>query len=180
MLTSVCDSCDARVTTREQRAENLTNLAARKRRYGEWLMGEEVLALRRKYGLTQQQASEVFGKGKIAFSRYETESSYPDLAMTRLMRLALDDPGVAKRLADLAGVQLPLLEKRLADVMADAVTSHIKPQWHSEIFINAGDRSCSFDAFGALGHLERVPHVKWRTFSDLEANDHKYLVKSGQ
>lgn len=113
LLTSICQNCGAQATTRDQRARNLGALAARKKYYGEWLTGEEVLSLRKKYGITQQQASEIFGKGKIAFSRYENEVSYPDLAMTRLMRLALDDARVMKQLAAAAKVELPLLEKRL-------------------------------------------------------------------
>jgi transcriptional regulator with XRE-family HTH domain len=105
------------VTTRQQRAKNLAELAARKAAYGEWLTGEEVLSLRKKYGITQQQASEIFGKGKIAFSRYENEVSYPDLAMTRLMRIALNDARVMKQLATSAAVPLPLLDKRINEAL---------------------------------------------------------------
>ena len=113
MSFSVCNNCHAKVTTRAQRASNLDALAARKAHYGEWLTGEEVLMLRRRYGITQQQASEIFGKGKIAFSRYETEASYPDLSMARMMKLALADASFMKQLAAQAGMELPLIEKRL-------------------------------------------------------------------
>jgi len=91
----------------------LQALAGRKVHYGEWLMGEEILRLRKRYGITQQQASEIFGKGKIAFSRYETETSFPDLSLARMMSLALTDASFMRQLAVIAGVELPLLEKRL-------------------------------------------------------------------
>jgi putative zinc finger/helix-turn-helix YgiT family protein len=124
---SVCNNCHAKVTTHEQRACNLLALAERKAFYGEWLMGEEVLKLRKRYGITQQQASEIFGKGKIAFSRYETEASYPDLSLAKLMKLALVDVSVMKRLANQAGVELPLLEKRLIEAFSRTLVSSENP-----------------------------------------------------
>ncbi|NHZ39987.1 hypothetical protein F1609_07410 [Massilia sp. CCM 8693] len=68
-----CDACGAVDTLSAQHADNLRRLAARKAEYGEQLMGEEYIALRKRYGLTQRQASKIFGKGLIAFSRYENE-----------------------------------------------------------------------------------------------------------
>ncbi len=113
LTSSMCSRCQAKVTTGDQRTSNLQALAGRKVHYGEWLMGEEVLKLRKRYGITQQQASEIFGKGKIAFSRYETEASFPDLSLARMMSLALTDASFMRQLAVMAGVELPLLEKRL-------------------------------------------------------------------
>lgn len=113
LAASVCKTCGGKVITRDQRAGNLQALAERKVHYGEWLMGEEILRLRKYYGITQLQASEIFGKGKIAFSRYETESSYPDLSLAKMMSLALRDASFMRTLAAEAGVHLPLLEKRL-------------------------------------------------------------------
>ena len=123
LASSICNNCHAKVTSRNQRACNLQALAERKPHYGEWLMGEEVLKLRKRYGITQQQASEIFGKGKIAFSRYETEASYPDLSLAKLMKLALMDVSVMKRLASQADVELPLLEKRLIEAFSQTLVS---------------------------------------------------------
>ena len=94
---------------------NLARLAARKAEYGNVLMGEEILGFRKRYGLTQKAASRMFGKGLIAFSRYESESSYPDATTTKLLRLAIDDMQVAKRLADIEGVVIPLWAERVED-----------------------------------------------------------------
>lgn len=115
LLTSVCDQCGAEVTSAAQHDENLRRLAERKSHYGELLMGEEIHSLRRRYGLTQQQASRVFGKGKIAFSRYESETSYPDESTTRLLSLAIAKPEVLKWLADKSGVEIPLWRERCED-----------------------------------------------------------------
>jgi putative zinc finger/helix-turn-helix YgiT family protein len=115
LQTSVCSACGETTTKASQHQENLRALAERKVHYGNLLTGEEILAMRKRYGLTQQQASKVFGKGKIAFSRYESESSYPDESTTLLLKLAMERPEVMKDLADRAGVELPLWVERCED-----------------------------------------------------------------
>lgn len=115
LLTSQCDACGETTTKASQHKENLRALAERKGHYGKLLMGEEIQALRKRYGLTQQQASAVFGKGKIAFSRYESETTYPDESTTLLLTLAMERPEVMKVLADKAGVELPLWNERCED-----------------------------------------------------------------
>lgn len=115
LLTSQCNHCKAKTTLSAQHDENLRRLAARKVHYGERLLGEEILRMRVRFGLTQTMAAKVFGKGQIAFSRYENESTYPDLTMTRLMTLAIEHPVSLKWLADRAGVELPLWPQRCED-----------------------------------------------------------------
>lgn len=115
LLTSRCSSCDAEFTNAAQHAENLVRLKARKAEYDGLLLGEEIFALRRRYGITQQQAAKIFGRGKIAFSRYENEVSYPHESTTDLLELAIEQPAVIKRLADKKGVELPLWTARCED-----------------------------------------------------------------
>lgn len=115
LQTSRCAACGETTTTAAQHRDNLRALAARKAAYRGLLLGEEILALRKRYGLTQQQASAVFGKGKIAFSRYESETSYPDASTTLLLALASERPEVMKSLADRAGIALPLWPERCED-----------------------------------------------------------------
>lgn len=119
---SVCDACHAEVTRPNQHQENLRRLAARKAHYGDVLMGEEMVALRKRYGLTQQQASKLFGKGKIAFSRYENETTYPDDSTRLLLTLAMRNPAVLKQLADTAQVNIPLWNERREDEQRTKVT----------------------------------------------------------
>ncbi len=115
LQTSICDHCTAEVTSAAQHQENLQRLTARKEHYGGLLLGEEIGVLRRRYGLTQQQASRIFGKGKIAFSRYESETTYPDESTTRLLAMAIAKPDALKWLADQAGEDIPLWRERCED-----------------------------------------------------------------
>jgi HTH-type transcriptional regulator/antitoxin MqsA len=112
LLAARCSSCSREAGLPSQLAENIKRREARRSAYGEHLLGEDIFALRRRYGLTQQSASKVFGKGKIAFSRYETESSFPDSSTTKLLKLAMRFPFVLKALADDAGVKVPLWDER--------------------------------------------------------------------
>lgn len=115
LLASQCDACGVQTTRASQHDENLRRLAARKAQYGDVLMGEEIVTLRKRYGLTQQAAAKIFGKGKIAFSRYENEVTYPDDSTMLLLRMALEKPDSLKWLADKAGVDLPLWRERCED-----------------------------------------------------------------
>lgn len=115
LLASTCDVCGVQTTRASQHEENLSRLAARKPLYGNVLMGEEIVALRKRYGLTQQAAAKIFGKGKIAFSRYENEVTYPDTSTTLMLHMALEMPNSLKWLADRAGVALPLWPERCED-----------------------------------------------------------------
>lgn len=115
LLTSRCPACGTEATSATQHAENLSRLKARKAEYDGLLLGEEILALRRRYGITQQAAAKIFGKGKIAFSRYENETSYPDESTTLLLELAIQKPDVVRLLADKAAIDLPLWGDRCED-----------------------------------------------------------------
>jgi len=115
LLTSRCPACGTEATSAAQHTENLARLKARKGEYNGLLLGEEILALRRRYGITQQTAAKIFGKGKIAFSRYENETSYPDDSTSKLLKLAIQKPDVIKSLADDESVELPLWKARCED-----------------------------------------------------------------
>lgn len=123
---SRCPACGMELINAEQRRENLQRLRARKGEYGPLLLGEEIVALRKKYGLTQRAAAKIFGKGLIAFSRYENEASYPDLSTTKLLKQAIDRPDVLKSLADEEGVEIPLWEARCEDVRRDRLISMVE------------------------------------------------------
>lgn len=115
LLASRCDSCGVETTRASQHDENLNRMAARKQHYGGLLLGEEIMAMRKRYGLTQQAAAKIFGKGKIAFSRYENEVTYPDDSTTLLLKMAIEKPDSLKWLADQARVEVPLWAERCQD-----------------------------------------------------------------
>jgi putative zinc finger/helix-turn-helix YgiT family protein len=119
LLGSRCDACDVETTRAAQHDENLRRLAARKAQYGDTLLGEEIVGLRKRYGLTQVAAARLFGKGKIAFSRYENEATYPNASTTLLLTMSIEMPDSLKWLADKAGVEIPMWRERCEDALAE-------------------------------------------------------------
>ncbi|HAL22785.1 MAG TPA: hypothetical protein DCP40_08665 [Stenotrophomonas sp.] len=110
LLVMECPSCGATAASEAQHVENLRRLEARREHYRGLLLGEDILAFRRRHGLTQRAAATLFGKGAIAFSRYENETTYPDDAMTMLLWLAIEKPEVVRWLAERTGTVVPLLD----------------------------------------------------------------------
>lgn len=115
-----CASCGAEAVLASQMGENIARRQARQAAYGEYLLGEDIFAFRRKYGLSVGAASTIFGKGKRAFSRYESKKSFPDRSTTKLLRMAMRFPCVLKALADDAEVDVPLWAERCEDAQAAA------------------------------------------------------------
>ena len=107
LLTARCPSCGAEATSATQHSDNLSRLKARKAEYNGLLLGEEILALRRRYGISLQAAAKLFGEGRMAFLRYESEASYPDASTTHLLKMAIQQPMFARSLAATVGVRLP-------------------------------------------------------------------------
>ena len=127
LLGSRCDACGVETTRAAQHDENLRRLAARKAQYGDTLLGEEIVGLRKRYGLTQLAAARLFGKGKIAFSRYENEATYPDASTTLLLTMAIEMPDSLKWLADKAGVEIPMWRERREDAVAEPLNPKNMP-----------------------------------------------------
>jgi HTH-type transcriptional regulator/antitoxin MqsA len=115
LLHAKCPVCGHEELPASLLEENIRRRRARAPAYGPYLMGEDIFSFRRKYGLTQLAAARIFGRGKIAFSRYETEASFPDGSLTKLLKMAMRHPQVLKDLADEVGEPVPLWDERCQD-----------------------------------------------------------------
>ena len=90
----LCDACGSDFAgAAEMRANKRTMQAFRKQVDG-LLSGAEILALRKCYGLNQQQAAKLFGGGPVAFSKYENDDVAHSEAMDKLLRLVLRSESV--------------------------------------------------------------------------------------
>lgn len=107
-----CNSCGHETVLPSQMTGNIERRRARQAAYGPHLLGEDIFAFRRKYGLTQPAAARIFGKGKSAFCRYENEATFPDDSTRLLIQQAMKRPEVLKDLANQAGVEIPLRDGR--------------------------------------------------------------------
>jgi HTH-type transcriptional regulator / antitoxin MqsA len=60
----------------------------------------DIRRIRKKLRLTQQKISEIFGVGKVAFSRYERGKSRPPAPLVKLLRLVERHPDLLTEIKD--------------------------------------------------------------------------------
>ena len=97
-----CGDCGFDFVTGAQGRINERLLENAKRASCGLLPTEGVRAVRKKYGLRQEDASEIFGGGKNAFSKYERGYITQSVSMDRLLRVADRFPEVVPYLRELA------------------------------------------------------------------------------
>lgn len=109
-----CPACEVEMTSPDQvdhNAKVIRNafIAERERvkREQEMLTGAEIRRAREFLGITQKQASKIFGGGPTAFAKYEAEDVVQSAGMDKLIRLAYEVPAAAEWLFERAGEALP-------------------------------------------------------------------------
>jgi len=106
---SVCQQCGDEVIFSEQIKRNDCILRDAWRKIDGLLTAQEIVALREKLGLTQQEAAKVFGGGINAFSKYERSEVIQSVAMDKLIRAALEFSPLFLWLKKQAGLDQNLL-----------------------------------------------------------------------
>ncbi|MDA3935011.1 MAG: type II toxin-antitoxin system MqsA family antitoxin [Gammaproteobacteria bacterium] len=100
----VCDHCESEIIRADQIRHGDKLFADARRRFDGLLTGDDIVQLRKKLGLTQHQAADLFGGGANAFSKYERGDVTQSVAMDRLMRIVARFPALLACLAGDAGV----------------------------------------------------------------------------
>lgn len=91
---AVCQQCGEEMILPDQIKRNDCRVRDAWRKADGLLTGAEIAELRKKLGLTQQEAAKVFGGGVNAFSKYERGEVIQSEGMDKLMRLALEEKPV--------------------------------------------------------------------------------------
>ena len=115
----LCSQCEAETILPEQIKRNDCRTRDAWRKADGLLTGVEIVELREKLDLTQQQAAEYFGGGTNAFSKYERGEVVQSKAMDKLMRLALENKpvSVAQWLNERAGFEVCVRNKGYGKVI---------------------------------------------------------------
>ncbi|GJL81859.1 MAG: hypothetical protein DHS20C01_14930 [marine bacterium B5-7] len=103
-LRSVCESCGTVSVDPTQSRHNKRLVQKFRKKADGLLLGEQILAIREKYQITQLQASKMFGGGPVAFSKYESDEISHNRSMDLLLRIASESRLVFWRLAEIAGI----------------------------------------------------------------------------
>lgn len=102
----VCNTCGADPVFEDQIRRNHRLVTDAKRRADSLLTGDEIKAMRDDLRLSQKDASELFGGGANAFSKYERGDVMQSVAMDRLIRLTWRSASNLHALRVLAGISL--------------------------------------------------------------------------
>ena len=100
----LCDACMSDSAGAVQMRANKRGMIAFRKQVDGLLSGAEILALRKRYGLNQQQAARLFGGGPVAFSKYENDDVAHSEAMDKLLRLVLRSESVFWELVEQEGM----------------------------------------------------------------------------
>jgi HTH-type transcriptional regulator/antitoxin MqsA len=104
----LCDACMSDSSGAVQMRANKRGMVAFRKLVDGLLSGAEILALRKRYGLNQQQAARLFGGGPVAFSKYENDDVAHSEAMDKLLRLVLRSEMAFKELVEQQGMATEL------------------------------------------------------------------------
>jgi HTH-type transcriptional regulator/antitoxin MqsA len=116
---SECDACGSEQANALDVRNNKRAMQAFRKTVDGLLTGAEIRATRDYLDITQQQAANIFGGGKVAFSKYEADDVNQSDAMDRLIRVAKAIPAAFKWLAKNAGEDV-VAEKVLQKMFAKA------------------------------------------------------------
>jgi putative zinc finger/helix-turn-helix YgiT family protein len=125
---SVCDYCGSELAGSAESRANKRAMTVFKKQVEGLLTGEEIRALRKSFELSQGLAAELFGGGKVAFSRYESDDITQSAAMDSLLRLCA---------ANSSNLLLLAIQKKIDD-LPDGFIAKIKAKYFMEDILTMG------------------------------------------
>lgn len=102
-----CDACGTLLQSPETVRENVRSIQRAKNVHDSLLVGEDIRKFRDSFELTQRLAADLFGGGPTAFAKYECDEISHNVAMDRLLRLCMENPGNIAMLSAITGIDLP-------------------------------------------------------------------------
>lgn len=112
----VCDTCHSDFAGAAEGKKNKRAIMAFRKSVDGLLTGAEIVALRKKYKLTQDQAAKLFGGGPVAFSKYENDDVSQSESMDSLLRLVRRSEAAFWELVDEKGLLAELKPPKVAEV----------------------------------------------------------------
>jgi len=103
---SVCNCCEREFISKQQIMNNDARVRDAKKQSDGLLTSSDIYDARVTLGLTQEQASLVFGGGKNAFSKYERAEVSQSVAMDKLIKICLKHSNILNELLTNAGIKI--------------------------------------------------------------------------
>lgn len=109
----LCDVCTSDYAGAAESKLNKRALMAFRKQVDGLLTGEEIIALRKLYKLTQGQAARLFGGGPVAFSKYENDDVAQSEAMDTLLRLVRRSQDAFWALVEEKGMKAEFMDEHI-------------------------------------------------------------------
>lgn len=123
----VCDTCNSDFSGAEESRSNKRAVMAFRKTVDGLLTGAEILAVRRHYGVTQDQAAKLFGGGPKAFSKYENDDVAHSESMDSLLRLIRRSADAFWQLVEEKGMSAELVPAKTAEKAVERKTTVSAP-----------------------------------------------------
>lgn len=104
---SACNSCGTEIATPEDIRKGQRSRIHARKIHDKLLSGSEIKEFRKAYYLSQDVAANLFGGGKVAFSKYENNDVAQSEPMDSLLRLCIQNPFNLMLLATQKNISLP-------------------------------------------------------------------------
>jgi len=134
----LCDTCHSDFAGAAEGKLNKRAIMAFRKSVDGLLTGAEIVALRKQYGLTQDQAAKLFGGGPVAFSKYENDDVSQSESMDSLLRLVRESEAAFGVLVNLKGMAADLSPVKNSIINEKTITLTASP---SNVFDMAKFRS---------------------------------------
>ena len=129
----ICSHCGIEQSGRHELRDNKRAMNKFKKEVDGLLTGDEVKGIRENLGISQAEASKVFGGGPVAFSKYESDDVIQSEAMDKLIRISNKHESVFVELCRAAGLNKhkPLIETTIRT--SGLVDQLVKGEWISVV-----------------------------------------------
>lgn len=117
----LCDTCHSDFAGASEGRLNKRAIMAFRKSVDGLLTGAEILALRERYRLTQDQAARLFGGGPVAFSKYENDDVAQSEAMNSLLRLVRRSEAAFWELVEEKGMLAELAPARKSETVGKTI-----------------------------------------------------------
>lgn len=123
----LCDTCHSDFAGSAEGKLNKRAIMAFRKSVDGLLTGTEIVALRKQYSLTQDQAAQLFGGGPVAFSKYENDDVSQSEAMDSLLRLVRASEAAFEVLVNVKGMAAELSHALNSIVTEKTITLTASP-----------------------------------------------------
>ncbi len=134
----LCDTCHSDFAGAAEGKLNKRAIMAFRKSVDGLMTGTEIVALRKQYRLTQDQAAKLFGGGPVAFSKYENDDVSQAESMDSLLRVMRESEAAFAVLVSVKGMAAELSHAKDSIVNEKTITLTAAP---SNVFDMAKFRS---------------------------------------